>query len=88
MDIEQTMEFILRAQAKHEASIQKHDEEIRELRSSVATLSDLVTEVCKRHPVIETMPSMQVILNGVAPGGNPLLTNGDQVVFLSTFTGG
>ena len=42
MDMEQTVEFILSAQAKLEASVQKHDEQISELRSSVATLSDLV----------------------------------------------
>jgi hypothetical protein len=42
MDVEKTIEFILDAQARLEASVQKHDEEIAELRSSVATLTDLV----------------------------------------------
>jgi hypothetical protein len=49
MDIEKTMEFILSVQAKLEASAQrhdelltKHDEQIGNLATSVATLTDLV----------------------------------------------
>jgi len=58
MDIEQTMEFILRTQAKHEASIQKHDEQIAELRSSVATLSDLVGRLAQSEiRLVERMTS-------------------------------
>jgi hypothetical protein len=42
MDIEETVEFILGVQARLEASVQKHDEQIATLGSSVATLTDLV----------------------------------------------
>ena len=42
MDIEKTIEFILGAQARLEASVQKHDVQIATLGSSVATLTDLV----------------------------------------------
>jgi uncharacterized membrane-anchored protein YhcB (DUF1043 family) len=42
MDIEKTMEFILGVQARLEASVQEHDEQIAELKSSIATVSDLV----------------------------------------------
>jgi hypothetical protein len=42
MDIEETVEFILGVQARLEASVQKHDEQIVTLGSSVATLTDLV----------------------------------------------
>ena len=58
MDMEQTMEFILSAQAKHEASVQKHDEQIAELRSSVATLSDLVGRLAQAEiRLVERMTS-------------------------------
>jgi hypothetical protein len=40
--IEETVEFILGVQARLEASVQKHDEQIATLGSSVATLTDLV----------------------------------------------
>jgi hypothetical protein len=42
MDIEETVEFILGVQARLEASVQKHDEQIATLGSSVATLTDLL----------------------------------------------
>ena len=49
MDIEKTMEFILGVQARLEASVQIHDERIAklesslvELKTSVATVTDLV----------------------------------------------
>ena len=49
MDIERTMQFIVEQQARHEASVQKHDEQIAALTASVqkhgeqiATLADLV----------------------------------------------
>jgi Asp-tRNA(Asn)/Glu-tRNA(Gln) amidotransferase C subunit len=59
MDIERTMEFILRAQAKHEASIQKHDEEIAELRSSIASVSDLVGRLAQAEiHLVERMERM------------------------------
>jgi predicted nucleic acid-binding Zn-ribbon protein len=58
MDIERTMEFILRAQAKHEASIQKHDEEIAALRSSIASVSDLVGRLAQAEiHLVERMTS-------------------------------
>jgi uncharacterized protein YoxC len=58
MDMEQTVEFILSAQAKLEASVQKHDEQISELRSSVATLSDLVGRLAQAEiRLVERMTS-------------------------------
>jgi hypothetical protein len=42
MDVEKTIEFILGAQARLEASVQKHDEQIARLGSSVASVTDLV----------------------------------------------
>jgi chromosome segregation ATPase len=49
MDIEKTMEFILTVQARLEASVQKHDEQIAkndeqiaELKASIATVTGLV----------------------------------------------
>ena len=42
MDIEKTMEFILSVQARLEASVQKNDEQIADLKSSVAKVTDLV----------------------------------------------
>ena len=53
-----------------------------------ASLSDLVAYVCQRHPLLETMPFMQILLNGVAPGGNPALQSGDEVAFVTSFAGG
>jgi uncharacterized membrane protein YccC len=35
MDVEQTMQFILDMQAKHEAAIARHDEEMSDLRASL-----------------------------------------------------
>ncbi len=65
MDMGQTVEFILNAQAKLEtslqsleASVQKHDEQIGELRSSVATLSDLVGRLAQAEiHLVERMTS-------------------------------
>ena len=58
MDMEQTVEFILSAQAKLEASVQKHDEQIADLRSSVATLSDLVGRLAQAEiRLVERMTS-------------------------------
>jgi CO/xanthine dehydrogenase FAD-binding subunit len=70
MDIEQTMEFILRTQAKHEAAIQKHDEQIAELRSSVATLSDLVGRLAQAEiRLVERMTSgIQEVMERMASG--------------------
>jgi chromosome segregation ATPase len=49
MDIEKTMEFILSVQARLEASVQEHherlaknDEQIAELKSSIASVANLV----------------------------------------------
>jgi len=53
-----------------------------------ASLSDLVTEVCQEHPAFQIMSSMQVLLNGTAPQGNPMLQAGDNVAFLATMVGG
>lgn len=52
------------------------------------TLSDLISDVCEKHPVLQSMPSMQILLNGTAPGGDPTLSSGDEVVFLATWAGG
>jgi molybdopterin converting factor small subunit len=56
--------------------------------SAPATLSNLITEVCQEHPAFQTMSSMQILLNGTAPQGNPMLKNGDTVAFLATMVGG
>ena len=42
MDIEKTMEFILSAQARLEASAQQHEERIARLETSMATATDLI----------------------------------------------
>ena len=42
MDVEKTMEFILNAQARLEASAQQHEERIARLESSMATATDLI----------------------------------------------
>ncbi len=42
MDVERTMQFILEQQARLEASVQKHDEQISKNSEQIATLSDLV----------------------------------------------
>jgi len=47
MDIEKTVEFILGVQARLEASVQKHDEQIATLGSSVAALTDLVGRIAQ-----------------------------------------
>lgn len=52
------------------------------------TLSGLVSRVCEEHPVLQSMASMQILLNGTAPGGDPVLSNGDEVIILSTMAGG
>lgn len=53
-----------------------------------AHLSDVISELCKEHPILQTMTSMQILLNGVAPEGNPMLRNGDQVALLAVMVGG
>jgi len=55
---------------------------------SPASLSDLVSEVCQEYPAFETMTTMQILLNGAAPQGNPTLQAGDNVAFLATMVGG
>ena len=42
MDIEKTMRFMLEMQAKHESWLQKHEEAIARLESSMATATDLI----------------------------------------------
>ena len=42
MDIEKTMEFILSAHARLEASAQQHEERIARLQTSMATATDLI----------------------------------------------
>lgn len=56
--------------------------------SAPASLSDLITEICQEHPAFQTMTSTQVLLNGTAPQGNPMLEAGDVVAFLTTMVGG
>ncbi len=56
--------------------------------SAPSSLSQLITEVCQEHPALETMHSMQILLNGTPPQGNPMLKNGDTVAFLGSMTGG
>jgi hypothetical protein len=47
MDIEKTMEFILNAQARLEASAQQHEGRIARLESSMATATDLIGRVAQ-----------------------------------------
>jgi peptidoglycan hydrolase CwlO-like protein len=42
MDIERTMQFILDAQARLQATASQHDEHLAKLETSVSTLTDLV----------------------------------------------
>jgi ABC-type transporter Mla subunit MlaD len=45
VDVEQTIEFILDTQARLEASVGQHDAQLREIKTSVAALTDRVTAV-------------------------------------------
>ncbi len=61
MEIEKTVEFILGVQARLEASVQKHDEQIAKLESSVATLTDLVGRLAQAEiHLAERMERMTV----------------------------
>lgn len=55
---------------------------------SPAKLSNLEAIAWRLHPALQTMPAMQVLLNGTAADGNPELKEGDLVVFLSLMAGG
>jgi len=56
--------------------------------SAPASLSKLIKEVWQEHPALQTMSSMQILLNGTAPQGNPMLKDGDIVAFIATMVGG
>ena len=59
MDIEKTMEFILSVQARLEASAQGHEERLKKLESSVATVTDLVGRVAQAEiRLVERMEGM------------------------------
>ncbi len=61
MEIEKTVEFILGVQARLEASVEKHDEQIAKLESSVATLTDLVGRLAQAEiHLAERMERMTV----------------------------
>ncbi len=47
MDIEKTMEFILSAQARLEASAVEHGDRLAKLETSVATVTDLVGRIAQ-----------------------------------------
>lgn len=52
-------------------------------------LSELIGLLDKEHPALAKMGStMQVLLNGMAPDGNPILRDGDEVDFLPFTAGG
>jgi molybdopterin converting factor small subunit len=56
--------------------------------SAPASLSELIAKVCQEHPAFQTMSSMQILLNGMAAQGNPILKNGDTVAIMTTMVGG
>ena len=54
-----------------------------------STFNDLLSFLMKRHPALAAMgPGMQVLLNGLAPYGNPVLQDGDEAYFLAMSAGG
>ncbi|MGA2876910.1 MAG: hypothetical protein ABSE82_15430, partial [Nitrososphaerales archaeon] len=50
---------------------------------SPAKLSDLENILWKEHPVLQTMESMQVLVDGTGAYGDPDLRDGEQVVFIA-----
>ena len=55
---------------------------------SPAKLSDLENVLWKEHPALQTMESMQVLVNGIGASGDPDLKDGDEVVLISLMAGG
>lgn len=52
-------------------------------------LSELVAVLNEEHPALAKMGStMQILLNGMAPYGNPILRDGDEIDFLPFSAGG
>ena len=52
-------------------------------------LQDVLTRIGQEHPVLTTMlPTMSVVVNGIAESGNPQLTNDTEVDLVPTFAGG
>ena len=55
---------------------------------SPAKLSDLETILWRSHPALQTMVSMQVLINGTGAFGNPELKRSDEVVLIALMAGG
>ena len=53
-----------------------------------ARFSDLEVVLWRTYPVLQTMPPMQVLINGVSLDGDPDLNDGDEVVFIPLMAGG
>ena len=53
-----------------------------------ARFSDLEVVLWRTYPVLQTMPAMQVLINGVSLDGDPDLNDGDEVVFIPLMAGG
>ena len=52
-------------------------------------LQDVLTQIGQEHPVLTAMlPTMSVVVNGIAESGNPQLTNDTEVDLVPTFAGG
>ena len=85
MDVEKTMQFILDMQAKHEAAIARHDEEMAELRASsakhdeqigknaeqIGQLADLVKRIASANLVMaDRLNSLVAALEKYTTGRN------------------
>jgi molybdopterin converting factor small subunit len=56
---------------------------------SPATYGELSASVTAAHPALTSMmPTMLVLVDGVVPGGNTPLQNGDEVDFIPAMAGG
>jgi len=56
--------------------------------TSPAKLSDLENVLWKSHPALQTMESMQVLINGTGAYGNPNLKDEDNVDLIALMAGG
>jgi hypothetical protein len=48
MDVEKTMQFILEMQAKHEAAVLRHDEEMAEIRDQLRSVAHILSTHSER----------------------------------------
>jgi uncharacterized protein (DUF3084 family) len=88
MDIEQTMQFILDMQAKHEAAVQKHDEQIAALTASmqkhdeeIATLTNLIGRLAQAEiRLVEQMQGHEARLGSLETKMTLFLERMDQFI--------